>query len=687
MRYLLVIATLISFNWYTIAQSSDLQELKTNWKAYLINQQLKEDQKSYFFTNVNGTWSDLDYNNRQPGNWPLLAHLKRASIMAKAYHKADSEYYHNPTLLKNILESYNWWVDNTPKNSNWWYAQIGIPQNLGVIMLLMEDNMDPKQWKKGIEIMDKVRFGIQTGQNLVWVSSNIVLRSILKNNVEELNQAAENIKNEMQIAINSEGLQPDFSFHQHGRQLQFGNYGLHFLEDQVKWMYILKNTAYEYTSEQIDLMRHYFSEGQRWVIWKGVYDINCSGRQLFPDEQLDKSEKVKQAALEMKEIDTEYPSLYKSISHKNNIRGLKFFPFSELLIQRTKQYMASIRMCSSRVKGSESGNGENLSGYYLADGAMCIMKTGEEYLNIFPYWDWRKIPGTTTVQDTTKLPEIGWGSYHIKSDFVGGFTYKDFGVSSMQYRRDGVEASKSYFIFPDFVVCLGSGISGKSEQFLQTNIEQRFSTTPFSKLVDNKFEKNNAKNSIKPSNCIWHENTGYIINPTNSIEAKIEQREAKWDQVVVWPQKPQEKRNVFQLVINHGINCKDDFYSYVIFPEIKKSSLKKEYKRPSYYILTNNKFTQAVQLKNATSIVFYKPGNVRINGTYNISINVPSLVFFEVNKETSTVLITDPTQKLESAIITLTKHIESDIQTVTKTINFPKGTKQGTPVKIEFQIK
>ncbi|GAL82074.1 hypothetical protein JCM19274_2785 [Algibacter lectus] len=74
------------------------------------------------------------------------------------------------------------------------------------------------------------------------------------------------------------------------------------------------------------------------------------------------------------------------------------------------------------------------------------MKTGQEYYNIYPYWNWRQIPGTTAVQSTEKLPEIGWDSYNIESDFVGGLTFKDITVSTMQYKRDGVEANKSYFI-------------------------------------------------------------------------------------------------------------------------------------------------------------------------------------------------------------------------------------------------
>ncbi|GAL82075.1 hyaluronate lyase precursor [Algibacter lectus] len=127
-------------------------------------------------------------------------------------------------------------------------------------------------------------------------------------------------------------------------------------------MFILKDSKYDYTAEQRELMRNYFAEGQRWVIWHKVYDINSSGRQLFPNEQLKKYKRVYKAASEMRRIDTEYSELYKSILTENEIYGTKYFPKSALTIQRTPDYFCSIRMCSDKILGSESGNGENISG-------------------------------------------------------------------------------------------------------------------------------------------------------------------------------------------------------------------------------------------------------------------------------------------------------------------------------------
>lgn len=682
MKHIFTLIILAFFSTSIKAQDTQLAILKNNWTNYLLMQEEKPDMLPYFYNlNPDGTWSDLDYTNRIRGNWPLRVHLYRTVEMAIAYQQKGNKNYKNENLYKNIHLAYNWWVNHDIINPNWWYPQIGVPQNIGLIMLLMQNSINEEQWQKGMTIMNRVEFADRTGQNKVWVSSNIILRSILNSDNTLVAQATENIRNEMQIANNEEGLQPDYSFHQHGRQLQFGNYGLHFLEDQVKWMFILKDSEYDYTPQQIDLMRNYFTEGQRWVIWKGIYDINSSGRQFFPNEQLKKYNRVYKAASEMKKIDPNHADLYQSICEENKLYGVKHFPYSELTIQRTNEYMTSIRMVSSRIKGSESGNGENLNGYYLADGAMYIMKTGKEYFNIFPYWDWRKIPGTTAVHDTTKLPEIGWDSYHIPSDFVGGLSYEDTAITSMQYIRDGVTANKSYFVFPEFTVCLGAGINGQINQHLQTTIEQCFSTTP---VYTNDGEILSFENPETNKSSFWHQGTGYIINESSKTTLSSEKKSANWSQVISWVSTEEEEtKKVFTLGIDHGKNVKNETYAYAVFPNMSKQALNKTSKAQPYQILSNTEAIQAVHFDTGTSVVFHKPGTLKLIDNIEISSSVPAILLYKENNNNMSITLSDPTQKLKSGQITITHLSQSGRETFVKDITFPIGIDKGKPVTVE----
>ena len=57
-----------------------------------------------------------------------------------------------------------------------------------------------------------------------------------------------------------------------------------------------------------------------------------------------------------------------------------------MLVSKTSKAYISVRFSSPRVIATETGNKENLKGYYLGDGVTALMRDGKEYENIFPVW-------------------------------------------------------------------------------------------------------------------------------------------------------------------------------------------------------------------------------------------------------------------------------------------------------------
>ena len=76
-------------------------------------------------------------------------------------------------------------------------------------------------------------------------------------------------------------------------------------------------------------------------------------------------------------------------------------------------------MISTSTLSSETINGEGLVGFHLGDGATYVYLTGEEYFDIFPYWDFQLIPGTTVEYGTTCPVDHHVGHYGTTST-VGG---------------------------------------------------------------------------------------------------------------------------------------------------------------------------------------------------------------------------------------------------------------------------
>ena len=81
-------------------------------------------------------------------------------------------------------------------------------------------------------------------------------------------------------------------------------------------------------------------------------------------------------------------------------------------------------MVSSRIRATESGNNENLKAWYLGQGVQFILRSGQEYREIFPVWDWQRLPGMLCEQkkDSLKLFMFGLGSEGKKA-FTGGVSF------------------------------------------------------------------------------------------------------------------------------------------------------------------------------------------------------------------------------------------------------------------------
>ena len=126
-------------------------------------------------------------------------------------------------------------------------------------------------------------------------------------------------------------------------------------------------------------------------------------------------------------------------------------------------------MASDRVIGTELVNEDNLKGYYMADGAIYTYIRGDEYHNIFPFWDWRRIPGITTYESDAPIPTESGADSRNQTNLVGGTTDGKHGITAMHLNRNGLSANKVWIFTDEFILCLGSNIHTDSTATLITS--------------------------------------------------------------------------------------------------------------------------------------------------------------------------------------------------------------------------
>jgi len=631
---------------------------------------------------TDGSWSGIDYASKQRGAWEPRQHLSNVLEIATAYQTEGSEYYHKKVISEKIHLALNYWLENDFQCPNWWYPVIGVPMVLNPIMLLMEAELSEEQKELGLVILNRCEIG-KTGQNKVWQSGNVLLTSLLTKDIDTVYLASASIKEEL-VVSQKEGVQPDWSYHQHGPQLQFGNYGLSYVGDMIKWISILRNTPYQFDEAKVVILRNYLLDGQQWITWKNQMDISACGRQLFVDSPEAKARSLSNSFTKMGTIDPEFADTYNRANDHRTLTGNKHFWRSDIQIQRTTDYYFSVKMCSERVIGAESCNSENIQGYYMGDGVTFLYQTGEEYKNIFPFLDWKKLPGTTIQQDHDPLPILTCSGYRIESDFVGGVSNGQNGIAALDYKRNGLTAKKSWFMFDDYIICLGTDISSSEGWNVTTSINQSYLRGTV--IMHNGKQEVTAEENEILMNPAWilHDNIGYVFPEGGKLHLETGDVEGSWNRVASrYPDNPIHAE-LFRLWVDHGVNPSDGSYVYILVSGADKATLNQMKNQLPFRIFKSHERQEVIAADGSLGgIVFFVPGKSAFIG--GISVDKPCLVMAKENQDGLEVAISDPTQKLSVLNLTINGQYNGGNTQVENgnsvlTVSLPRGGDAGKTI-------
>lgn len=670
---------------------SELKQLHENVMSYIFEDQSDKTDIEKLVSDLkeDGTWPGIDYNYKEDGPWKPRIHLSNLLDIVKAYRTQGTKFYAKPEVSKKIHVALNYWLNNDFQSPfSWWYNEIGVPGTLSQILLLMEDELSVKQIDSGVRILNRAKIKY-TGENKVWVSGIVLFKSLLKKDTDSINIASKSIQSEL-VVSSGDGIQPDWSFHQHGPQLQFGNYGLGFAGDMMKWIRILRKTPFAFDESKLEILRNYLLEGLQWASWKGKFDIPACGRQLLKNSTAEKADELSALFKKMARLDSAHAEQYYRAMDTGILEGHKYFWRSEYQVKCTPEYFFSVKMVSKRVKGTESSRFENVNGYHLGDGVTFLYQKGDEYEDIYPYWDWKKLPGTTALQDDKKLPLLLAKGYFTDNEFVGGVSDGKDGIAVMDFKRDGLTAKKSWFIFNNKIVCLGAGINASENVPVTTSVNQCY----YRGDAIIKTDQGNylSGEAAKISNVKWilHDKVGYFFPEKANLGLETKTVEGTWYNVSTqYPENEKIKSRIFNLWIDHGINPINESYSYVLIPK-SSTAMMEEVEKNNPFRINNTPIMQEVITDDGTlaGIVFYKQGRSDVFG--GILVNTPCIIMLKKEKGGINLSVSDPTQRLDKIRLEITGAYQSEHselkngQTVVD-IPLPKGGDAGKTVSVFFK--
>ena len=497
------------------------------------------------------------------------------------------------TLDAAVLQAFHFWLQKDFRNPNWWWNQIGVPQLTGEIASLMMRDLPDADRQKVIQIMMRTEWdtGHWTGANLTWGVTTQIIRGCLQGNSAAVAEAYARMYKEIRYnPQTSEGIQQDDSFHQHGVQLYNGGYGLSFADDVGRFIAFSWGTAYQVPADRMVIFSAYILEGERWMLRGKTIDFSVVGREITragkvvaPDDwtvgpispvgpAYGFVQMVTLLAEKPVPRQPEFAALAAALHERapnDGLTGNKNFWCSDYMAHRRVEYFTSVKMLSDRMQDSEMVNTEGRKSVHLSDGLNLLYLTGSEYQDIFPAWDWNKLPGTTAVQGGLVLGDPRFIGARGSTKFAGGVSDGTYGIATMDLQRGGLTAQKSWFFFDEGYLALGAEITlSGDKQNVVTDVNQtRLSGPVTSNLTSTSMSKGSFHRTLHRPSWIYHDRVAYLFPAGTEVELSLAPQTGRWSDIGAGSNSSITVP-IFDLWIDHGNEPSGSKYEYLVLPGV-----------------------------------------------------------------------------------------------------------------------
>lgn len=698
-----VVLIIYSANLYA---QSDFDTIKKRILEEMMKPRVDDSEVSRILNSIrnDGTWPDIDYVDVSNEGFQHRGHLSNMVVLARAYNSELSE-HHKSNKIKNSIElALKHWVDNDYICENWWHNQIGTPDNLVRLMLLIGDDLPKELVDKAQPIIGRAHIdapGARPGGDRIKIAGIQAKNMLFTGDRQTFEKVVNVIENEIKY-VEWIGRKYGYTFRFEpggfanreagGRGIQYGNsfhhredgvnntlsYGIGYADAFIEWAVYTTGTQYQFASDKLERLVDYFLDG--------ICKTSVFGK--FPDAGATNRDVSRPGALRPFGAQTAENLLLTTGYRKNELQEITdirkkeikptvshatFFWNTEHFTYQRPDWFTSVRMYSTRNYNMEQPyNSEGLLNHHRGDGANHISRTGDEYFNIFPVFDYQKVPGATIMQKET-LPHHNQIQKLGQTGFVGAVTDGKYGAATFDFKspHDPLVARKSWFFFDDEYVALGAGISCRQQLPVVTTLNQcllRGEVTVSSNNQPSVIAK--GEKQFTDVDWVFHDEIGYVFPEPANVELMNKRVSGSWWDISKQSTISHDKveMDVFKLWIYHGNRPSDETYQYIVVPATSLEKMKQNDSKNNILVLSNTYNVQAVCHNglNISQAVFYQSGEVVLPGGIRLACDTPGAVMIKTNKGKVTGLsVSDPSRMLGKMHLTISGKVELKSEGVT----------------------
>jgi chondroitin AC lyase len=708
------LAFLLTFH-ISQATASDFDVIKKRVIANLLGQDVPDKAVETMVNTIkpDGTWSHIDYEDVSNEGFQHSEHTANMVTMARAYKKKGSAFYKSKKVKQAITLAFKHWVENDYICKNWWHNEVGTPTNLVNLMLLIGDELPKDLVEKGQPIIGRAHIdgpGARPGGDRIKIAGIQAKNMLFTGDLQTFNEVIRVIENEIK-SVEWIGREYGYTFKQHeggfsnrsagGRGIQYDNsfhhrtdgvnntlsYGLGYAEAFIEWAVYTAGTGYAFSSEKIKKLVDYYLDGICKTAVFGKYpDAGKKNRSISRPGDL-RPYSAKSVENLLKTTDYRRRELQEIADIRNN--GIKptlshatFFWNTEHFTFQRPDWFTSVRMYSSRTHNMEVPyNSEGLLNHHRGDGANHISRTGDEYYDIFPVFDYQMIPGATIMQKES-LPPPNQIQKLGQTHFVGAVTDGTYGAAAFDFKspHDPLIARKAWFFFDDAYVALGSGISCTQQLPVVTTLNQCLLRGDVILSTEGK-QSLLSRGEKKYDNVDWvfHDGIGYLFPQKTSVGLQNDRVTGSWWNISkqTSTDKSPVTKEIFKLWIDHGKRPSDELYAYIVVPATTPEKMKRLRYENHIDILMNSPEIQAVKNKDLeiTQVVFYRGGEITINENLHLSSDNQGIVMVKMKEDrVAEISVSDPSRELSRFNLSVSAKIDKQGENFQTVWNADQGT-------------
>lgn len=657
---------------------SDIEKLRKRFAMQLLDAPVSDERIKTLVETLqpDGRWPGIDYVDTTRTAFQHERHLSNMLALSIAYKKKGSPYKGNKQVRKAVHQALAFWLENDFICENWWWNQIGTPNTMVSMLLILDRDLSQEESDRMLKIAERGNMnasGARPSGDRIKIAGLQAKAALFKRDAQEVAMLMKIIEGEIKFST-GRGMQHDFSFHHRTDWVNNTlSYGSGYAGAFIEWASNVADTEFRFSEQTVRLLIDYYIDGIcKQMVYGRISDPGILNRDIArPGEEKVWSpsapEKLKTLTnYRQAELDN-IICLRKGDSSCEPVSFAKFFWRTDHFVFQRPDFYTSVRMYSTRNANMEMPyNGEGLMNHFRGDGTNYLSIRGDEYKRLTPVYDWMKIPGATIVQ-LDKMPgesEIQkWGL----TDYVGAVTDGMYGAVGFDFKspHTGLAAKKAWFFFDKAYVCLGTNISSRMKNPVLTTVNQCLLNGEVTVSdADGIHLQEQGTRTKKEVRWVVHDKVGYYFLQKENVVLSNQRMEGSWKIANRQTTVPADivRQDVFTLSIDHGQSPDNGGYAYMVIPSVDSRSVENRVEEEGAVVLANSSELQAVRHDglNMAYAVFYKGGTLRINDKIAVEIESPGMLMMKYNDsgEIQMLAVSDPTHFMKKLHLSVNQKID-----------------------------